>query len=84
MPDLVIAQNIPQAQIDAIVAAFVQLQGPVPVDAQGQPLMTDPAFARKKIRDYIKSVVVLAQKQAAAEAAAAAASDAANTAMTGF
>lgn len=84
MPDLVIAQNVPQAQIDAIVAAFVERNGPVPVDAQGNPVMSDAAFARQKIREFIKSVVQLSQREVAAKAAAATAATQADTTMNGF
>lgn len=84
MPDLTIAQNIPQAQIDAIMAAFVERQGPIPVDAQGQPTMTPANFTRKKIREYIRSVVLLSQREVAAKTAAETAATQAETDMTGF
>lgn len=84
MPDLTIAQNVPQEQIDAIVAAFVERQGPIPVDDQGQPTMTPTAFARKKIREYIKSVVLLSQRESAAKPAAATADGQATALMQGF
>lgn len=85
MPDLIIAQNIPQAQIDAVIAAFVGLQGPVPLDpTTGQPVMTDGAFVRQKIREYIKTVVVLYQRQQAANSAGDAAAAVAQSAMSGF
>lgn len=96
MPDLVIAQNIPQAQIDAIVAAFVERQGPIPpgtpavLDGQGQvvtpavPQETPAQFARRKIREYIRSVVKLSQAEAAAQSARTTAAAQADTEMTGF
>lgn len=96
MPDLVIAQNIPQAQIDVIVAAFVERQGPIPpgtpavLDGQGAvvtpaiPQETPTAFARRKIREYIKSVVRLSQAEAAAQTARTTAAAQADADMTGF
>lgn len=84
MPDLTIATNIPQAQIDAIVAAFVERQGPIPVDAKGVPTMTDGDFARLKIREYVKSVVLLSHRESAAKAASEAVKGTAESKMSGF
>ena len=33
MPDLIIAQNVPQDKLDRIIAAYVALHGPIPMSA---------------------------------------------------
>lgn len=40
MPNLVIANNVPQALLDRIVDAFVERQGPIPMTA-GTPAVLD-------------------------------------------
>lgn len=79
MPDLVVAQNVPQELLDRIVAAFVDQHGPIPKDQNGNPTMTANQFARSEIVKYIKTVVRNSEKSVASktlgEAAATKADD---------
>lgn len=73
MPDLTVKQNIPSDQMDRIVAAFVERQGPIPLDEEGNPTMTPAQFARQKIWDFVKNVVLISEREVAAKVVADAA-----------
>ena len=40
-----------------LIAAFVGLQGPIPLDGKGDPVQTPAQFAQAKIMGYILAVV---------------------------
>ena len=42
-----------QAQEDKLVDGIVKDQGPVPLDAQGQPTMTDKQFATQQVKALV-------------------------------
>lgn len=87
MPDLTLAQNVPQDKLDRMVAAFVERQGPIPMtagtpavlDGQGAvvtpavppaPTMTPNQFFKRKVLDFIKSVVAVSEREVAAKTVA--------------
>ena len=72
--DLILATNVSPALMDRIVAAYVELHGPIPKDINGVPTMTPAQFAKKAMLAQVKGCVRIYEKQLAEKPAGDAAS----------